>query len=152
MFSPPAGPAPDSFLRGGGTMGDMIRARDWANTEVDAPSAWPQSLKAAVSMLLNCQLPMYLAWGPGLLQFYNDAYRPILGDKHPAALGASAPQTWSEIWATIGPMWEQVLRGEPIGFEDFKLTIDRYGYAEDCYFNFSTARFWPMTGGSTASW
>jgi signal transduction histidine kinase/CheY-like chemotaxis protein/PAS domain-containing protein len=88
-------------------------------------------------MLLECKLPMYLAWGPKLVQFYNDAYRPILGDKHPAALGASTPECWSEIWPTIGPMWQQVLAGEAIGFDDFKLTIQRFGYPEDCYFNFS---------------
>nr|WP_246357135.1 GAF domain-containing protein [Pyxidicoccus fallax] len=80
---------------------------------------------------------MFVAWGPHLIQFYNDAYRPILGDKHPAALGASTPDVWKEIWPTIGPMWLEVLQGKAIGFDDFKLTIGRYGYPEDCYFNFS---------------
>lgn len=80
---------------------------------------------------------MYVAWGPRFLQFYNDAYRPILGNKRGGALGGAAPQVWDEIWPTIGPMWQNVLADKPIGFDDFKLTINRYGYPEDCYFNFS---------------
>jgi signal transduction histidine kinase/PAS domain-containing protein len=126
-----------TFLRDGGHMGERIRDFPWHETPLGPPEAWPTSLKVAVSVLLQCQLPMYIAWGPQLVQIYNDAYRPILGDKHPAALGASTPHTWDEIWPTIGPMWQQVLKGQPIGFDDFKLTIERYGYPEDCYFNFS---------------
>jgi PAS domain S-box-containing protein len=137
MDAPLAKLATDTFLRGGGAMGQMMRQHAWAESPLGDPSGWPQSLRSAVALVLHCQLPMYLAWGPDFLQFYNDAYRPILGDKHPDALGGGARDTWREIWPTIGPMWQQVLQGEPIGFDDFKLTIDRYGYPEDCYFNFS---------------
>jgi signal transduction histidine kinase len=125
------------FLSGGGEMGRLTRDLAWETTSLGACSTWPHSLRTAVATVLECKLPMYLAWGPDLVQFYNDAYRPILGVKHPAALGSSAPQTWAEIWPTIGPMWRQVLGGEAIGFDDFKLTIERFGYPEDCYFNFS---------------
>ncbi|HYF60912.1 MAG TPA: ATP-binding protein [Burkholderiaceae bacterium] len=121
----------------GGDMASRVRAFDWSSTPVGAPERWPQSLRTAVATLLECRLPMYLAWGPGFTQFYNDAYRPILGAKDPDALGNAAPTTWHEIWPTIGPMWERVLAGEAIGFDDFKLTIDRFGYPEDCWFNFS---------------
>ena len=117
-------------------MGRLIREFDWERTALGPPQRWPASLRHAVSTLLACRLPMYVAWGPQLLQFYNDAYRPILGDKHPA-LGASTRETWREIWPRIEPMWDQVLAGESFGFEDFLLTIERYGYPEDCYFNFS---------------
>ncbi|UUX97229.1 PAS domain-containing protein [Aquabacterium sp. J223] len=137
MQPPDPSSATDPFLRGGGEMGERVRRHDWAGTALGPPSRWPASLRNAVSLLLNCQLPMYLAWGPQLLQVYNDAYRPILGDKHPAALGASARTTWQEIWPTVGPMWQRVLQGQPIGFDDFQLTIERYGYPEDCHFNFS---------------
>lgn len=120
-----------------GEMARMIADHPWDMHPLGHPDHWPQSLKNALVLLLECQLPMYLAWGPDLLQFYNDAYRPILGDKHEGALGGSARVTWSEIWPTIGPMWDEVLCGKAIGFEDFKLTIQRYGFPEDCYFNFS---------------
>jgi signal transduction histidine kinase len=126
-----------TFLAGGGEMGARMRAHPWHETPLGPPEAWPSSLKTTVSIVLQCQLPMYLAWGPAFIQFYNDAYRPILGDKHEGALGASAPQVWNEIWPKIGPMWLDVLQGRPIGSDDFELTINRYGYPEDCHFSFS---------------
>ncbi|HVE53063.1 MAG TPA: PAS domain-containing protein, partial [Ramlibacter sp.] len=124
-------------LSSGGAMAARTRDFPWHTTPLGPESGWPQSLRSTVATLLECQLPMYLAWGPQLTQFYNDAYAPILGAKHPGALGQSTPETWPEIWPTIGPMWQEVLAGKAIGFDDFKLTIERFGYPEDCYFNFS---------------
>nr|MBA2406363.1 PAS domain-containing protein [Bdellovibrionales bacterium] len=125
------------FLTGGGESGELIRSINWSKTELGNPEKWPLSLKTSIKILLDCKLPMHISWGGNLIQFYNDAYRPILGHKHPKAMGISASETWNEIWPTIGPMFEDVLRGNSIGFDDFKLTIERYGYPEDCYFNFS---------------
>lgn len=118
-------------------MGQRMRAYDWEHTPVGAPAQWPQSLKTALAILLQCRLPMYIAWGPGYTQFYNDPYRAVLGDKHPAALGGDAPTTWREIWPTIEPMWQEAKAGRPIGFDDFMVTIERFGFPEDCFFNFS---------------
>ncbi|HEY9748997.1 MAG TPA: ATP-binding protein [Allocoleopsis sp.] len=118
-------------------MGALMRTIDWAKTPVGPVENWPHSLKTAVRILLDCRLPMYIAWGEEFTQFYNDAYRPILGNKHPAAMGISAPETWPEIWSTIGPMWAEVWQGQSFGFDNFKLTIERFGYPEDCYFDFS---------------
>ena len=119
-------------------MADLVRAFDWGATPVGPIESWPASLRVAVTTLLECQIPMYIAWGEDLLQLYNDAYRPILGsDKHPRALGAPAHLTWPEIWETIGPMWREVMGGKPIGFKDYKFTILRDGRPEDAYFNFS---------------
>ena len=92
----------------------LVLEWDWGRTPLGPIERWPQSLKTAVSMMLECRLPMYIAWGPQFTQIYNDAYRPILGDKHPAALGASAPDTWREVWSTIAPMWRDALQGKPV--------------------------------------
>ncbi|MEP0873515.1 ATP-binding protein [Trichocoleus desertorum AS-A10] len=130
-------PSVHRVLSGGGEMGALMRTIDWAKTSVGPVEKWPHSLKTAVRILLDCRLPMYIAWGEEFTQFYNDAYRPILGNKHPAAMGISAPETWPEIWSTIGPMWAEVWQGQSFGFDNFKLTIERFGYPEDCYFDFS---------------
>jgi PAS domain S-box-containing protein len=130
-------PDDEDIFAGDGEMAAAMRAFDWSRTPVGPVEGWPLSLRTAVRILLQCRLPMYMAWGRNFTQFYNDAYSSILGDKHPGAIGRAAPDTWSEIWPTIGPMWEQVWKGESIGFDDFKLTIERFGYPEDCYFNFS---------------
>ncbi|MEP7080872.1 MAG: PAS domain S-box protein, partial [Ginsengibacter sp.] len=57
--------------------------------------------------------------------------------KHPQALGISTRQTFSEIWPTIGPMFDGVMQGNPVGFPDFVLQLDRNGYLEECVFDFS---------------
>ncbi len=118
-------------------MGALMRSIDWAKTPVGPVEGWPLSLKLILRVLLECRLPMYIAWGNEFTQFYNDAYRPILGKKHPEAMGISAQQTWPEIWPTIGPMWAEVWNGQSFGFDNFMLTIERFGYPENCYFNFS---------------
>lgn len=127
------------FLSGGGEMGERIRAFDWSQTPLGIPSSWPQSLKTAVGILLNSGYPMYLAWGPSFIQIYNDAYRPILGDtKHPAALGITTEETFSEIWGDIGPMFRNVIgEAKPSTFVDMMLPLNRYGFPEECYFVFS---------------
>ena len=122
----------------GGEAGALLRSVDWSKTAVGPVEGWPRALRSTICTLLECQLPMCLSWGREFVQFYNDAYRPILGTKkHPQGMGGRTPEIWSEIWPTIGPMWEEVWKGKAFGANDFKLTIERNGYPEDCYFNFS---------------
>jgi hypothetical protein len=66
-------------------MGNLIRAKDWSKTPVGPIDSWPQSLRTTLSIILNSKFPMFLWWGPELICFYNDAYRPSLGNngKHP---------------------------------------------------------------------
>jgi signal transduction histidine kinase len=125
-------------LAGGGEMGALMRTIDWSKTPVGAVETWPQSLRTALSILLETGFPMYIAWGPEFTQFYNDGYRPILGStKHPAAMGISTRETFKEIWDIIGPMFEGVMRGTSVSVNDFLLPLDRHGFTEECYFIFS---------------
>jgi len=126
------------FLRGGGEMGEMIRAKDWSNTPLGDPSTWPQSLCTMVAVMLDNPFGMYIAWGNKYTQLYNDGYRPILGaTKHPQALGISTRETFAEIWHIIESMFDGVMKGQAVGFPDFMLPLNRYGYEEECYFDFS---------------
>ena len=125
-------------LQGGGETGALMRTVDWAGTPLGPVERWPQSLRTAVSILLESRFPMYIAWGPEFVQLYNDGYRPILGStKHPAAMGRRAAETFAESWHIIGPMFEDVRRGNATGAEDWMLPLDRHGYLEECYFTFS---------------
>ena len=115
-----------------------MRSIDWSKSAVGAVETWPQSLRTALSILLETGFPMYIAWGSAFTQFYNDGYRPILGStKHPGALGTSTRQTFAEIWDIIGPMFEGVMQGTPTTLVDFMLPLDRHGFTEECYFIFS---------------
>ena len=132
--------APESlgFLTGGGAMGALFRSFRWQDTVLGTPQDWPQSLRTAVSIILNSQYPMFVWWGEPLTNLYNDAYRPFLGEKHPRALGQSARNVWTEIWDLIGPRTEAVLeRGESTFDEALLLIMDRFGYPEETYFTFS---------------
>ncbi|WP_458388534.1 HWE histidine kinase domain-containing protein [Sphingomonas sp. F9_3S_D5_B_2] len=80
---------------------------------------------------------MFIAWGSELTFIYNDAYAPILGTKHPSALGAPFQQIWPEIWSDIGPLAERALAGEATWLEDLPLRMHRHGYDEDTWFTFS---------------
>ncbi|HET9529170.1 MAG TPA: ATP-binding protein [Blastocatellia bacterium] len=138
----------NNFLSGGGEMGALIRGFDWARTPVGPVESWPQSLRTALSILLSSGYPMYIAWGHEFTQFYNDAYRPILGQtKHPA-LGRGTPETFAEIWDFIGPMFRRVLAtGEATTLTDQLLPLDRNGYVEECYFTFSYSAVRNEEGG-----
>ncbi|MBL0744279.1 PAS domain-containing protein [Chryseolinea lacunae] len=138
----------EQFLSGGGELGGLIRAKDWEQTPLGAPETWPQSLRTTLSILLSARFPMFLWWGPELIQFYNDAYRPSLGNsgKHPHAVGQRGEECWPEIWPVIGPLIHQVMtQGESVYFEDQLIPIYRNGLLEDVYWTFSYS---PVRGES----
>jgi two-component system sensor histidine kinase VicK len=137
------------FLNGGGQMGQLTRSFDWAKTALGAPAHWPQSLKTTLSIMLNSKFPMFLWWGPQLICFYNDAYRPSLGKdgKHPSILGMPAAEAWPEIWTIIEPLIKQVLAGgESTWSEDQLIPIYRNGQMEDVYWTFSYSPVKDETG------
>lgn len=125
-------------LQGGGEMGAFMRSFDWANSLLGPVHQWPQSLRTSVSTCLNSRFAILIWWGPDLVMLYNDAYRQIIGAKHPAALGHPGRECWPEIWEIIAPMLEGVLeRGEATWSNDLLLMLERSGYPEECYFTFS---------------
>ena len=131
---------PSPFLKGGGEMGQRIRSFDWASTPIGPIDTWPQSLLASINTILNSRFPMFIWWGKELVQFYNDAYRPSLGNngKHPLALGQRGEECWPEIWPVIYPLIRQVLDGGgPTWSEDQLIPIYRNGQLEDVYWTFS---------------
>ncbi len=128
------------FLSGGGEMGTLIRSRDWSATSLGAPDSWPQCLRTTLNIILNSKFPMFLWWGPDLICFYNDAYRPSLGQngKHPGILGIRASEAWAEIWDIIKPLIDQVLAGGVSTWsEDQLIPIFRNGKIENVYWTFS---------------
>src|SRR5688500_17812290 len=86
------------FLSGGGEMGERIRNFDWTTTPLGDPGTWEQGLKTCVRIILTSAQPMFVWWGPSLINIYNDSYAQIMGKKHPAGLGARAENVWAELW------------------------------------------------------
>lgn len=113
-----------------------IREHDWRPTPLGPIKTWPHALRYTLSGMLNSAFPTYLAWGPGLISFYNDAYRPILGIK-PEALGRPFPEVWAEAWEQVGPLTERALRGEASYLQDYAVTVDRHGTREQSVWTFA---------------
>ena len=126
------------FLAGGGEMGALTRAHDWSATPIGPPDTWPQSLRTAVRILLNTNHPMFIWWGPELIQFYNDAYRQTMGpERHPSALGQRGRDCWAEIWPIIGPQIEQVMSGGGATWHENQLIpVTRHGRLEQVWWTY----------------
>src|SRR4051794_14179421 len=126
-------------LAGGGEVGRDLLAVDWQKTPLGPPESWPRALASIVQGLLTSRFSMWMAWGPELTFFCNDAYRrDTLGKKYPWALGRSAREVWAEIWPDIGPRIETVMRtGIATWDEALLLFLERSGYVEETYHTFS---------------
>ncbi|MGA7935648.1 MAG: ATP-binding protein, partial [Kovacikia sp.] len=99
-------------------------------------------------ILLLSRFPMQILWGKEYIQFYNDAYIPILGNKHPIALGQRGQDCWQEVWDFAGPLLNHVMEtGTATWSEDQLLMLERNGYPEECYFTFSYTPIWGQSDG-----
>jgi len=130
-----AGSAAARVLAGGGEAGAVARTVDWSSTPLGPVEGWSQALRSTASLVLHNHQGMLLWWGPDLIQIYNDAYTPVLGDKHPRAMGQRLRDCWSEVFHIVGPMAERPLRGGPASTsDDLPLLINRKLHREETHF------------------
>ncbi|GCE15585.1 ATP-binding protein [Tengunoibacter tsumagoiensis] len=119
-------------------MGARIRARDWSSTPLGPVEHWPQSLKTIVRIMLTSRQPIWVGWGPDLINLYNDPYRAIVGGKHPEALGQPVKVVWYELWDEVEPRIKTVFEENRGTYDESLLLImERYGYQEETYYTFS---------------
>ncbi|MCP3057492.1 ATP-binding protein [Myxococcus sp. K38C18041901] len=142
---------PSADVTSDGETGAIIRAKDWSQTPVGPMASWPQSLKTALSICLGSKQPMFVWWrtGEALTIFYNDAYIPITGTKHPEQIGADprSPKGWAEMWPYLESLVEQVFRDGTANWSE-NLLLPFYrdeNFLEEAYFSFSYS---PVTGES----
>ncbi|MBU2076349.1 MAG: hypothetical protein KJ938_18110 [Actinobacteria bacterium] len=123
-----------------GEMAARMRSHPWEDHVLGAPARWPAVLRTTVSMVLRSRHPMMLTWGERFVMLYNDAYVPVLGDKHPAALGSPLAEQFSEVWEVVGPVQEALLRGaEATWDENLPMVLERGHGPEECFFTFSSS-------------
>ena len=127
-----------SFLTGGGETAALMRKYDWAKSPVGPPRSWSPTLHATLEMILPAQAEIVLFWGPDFVAFYNDAYAPTIGNKHPRALGRPARENWSELWSDLEPLLRGVFEtGQTFSAKDRPFYIERHGVGETAYFDVS---------------
>jgi PAS domain S-box-containing protein len=104
---------------------DRVTRFDWAATALGPKSGWSSALRSTIDLMLSHGFPMALLWGPELIQVYNDAYRALIGDAHPAAFGQPARAPWPSTGRMNDPFVDKVLAGETLILRDEPFAIAR---------------------------
>ncbi|MET8044181.1 SpoIIE family protein phosphatase [Micromonospora sp. NPDC005215] len=135
---PEASPMLAAAFAAGGEMGERLGRFDWSTGPLGGPGHWPPALSNAVGMMLASSAQIVMFWGDEQLAFYNDAYRPTIGGKHPDVLCQPARHHWAETWAVLGPLLDGVRStGRSYRGNDHPFLLDRHGFVEQTYFNVS---------------
>jgi signal transduction histidine kinase/CheY-like chemotaxis protein len=149
LAAPMVEPAsPESLFPGGGIAGGLVRALDWKSTSLGAPRDWPLALVSQVRTMLATAQPMCIFWGPQLVNLYNDGFLPILGEKHPLAMGQGAKECWGEAWPVVGQQLLRAQQGECVFNEEVLVPIARAGCVADAWFNYSYSPLFDDDGQS----
>lgn len=127
-------------------MARVMRSHDWSATQLGDPHAWPDALKIPLRMLLTSKFEMWLGWGQDLHFFYNDAYIPTLGIKHPHMLGRPFHEVWSEVYDEVADQVESVRAGVATWNKALLLLLERSGYPEETYHSFSYSPLYEADG------
>jgi PAS domain S-box-containing protein len=136
--SGPAALAPDELFSDGGEAGAVLRGIDWSRKPVGPSAGWPASLRTALSLCLASRNPACLFWGEARLVFYNDACAPLIGGKHPWALGERYDVIWPENDGIIEPMVADVMTsGQSSRCDDLLLGLHHDGLSQEAYYSFS---------------
>ena len=132
--------AAESLFAGSGDMRARARAFDWERTPLGAVSEWPAALRTGARLMMAAPVATCLWIGESHTLLYNDAYVPILGARHPCALGRSAADVWDELWPDYEAQLNRVrLGGEAEYVDAALLRMERLadGQAADTCFTFS---------------
>jgi PAS domain S-box-containing protein len=120
-----------------GALFAQAAALNWAATPLGPPDHWPEALRVLTGVMLGSRQPMFIAWGPERIMLYNDGYAPMLGQRHPAALGSRFGDVWADILDTVGPIMDAAYAGRGTHMDDIAITMHRHGYPEETHFAFS---------------
>ena len=136
----------EDLFPGSSEMSRLMRGHDWAATALGSPDGWPGGLKIPLRMLLTSRFEMWLGWGEDLNFFYNDAYIPTLGVKHPSMLGRPFREVWAEVYEDVAEQVTRVRAGESTWNDALLLLLERRGYPEETYHSFSYSPLYGTPG------
>jgi hypothetical protein len=97
---------------------NLLWTIDWSKTSLGDRSQWDQALRSMLSLIFAMPLQATLWWGPNLVLLYNEHYAGMLQGKHPTLFGTEGAKGYAEIWASLGPVAKEVMRGVPASKED----------------------------------
>lgn len=109
----------------------------WEDYQLGSPDKWPSELRMIFNTMLSSPVAGYILWGDQNLFFFNKAYQPLLFAKSKSAFGRPFFEVWSELKENLSPLVSAVKGGESYFFRDFQLPVERRGYVEEAFFDFS---------------
>jgi PAS domain S-box-containing protein len=128
----------ESPIRSKNRMAELIQAQDWSSTPLGSIEDWSEALLLSVNLVLSCAFPSLVFWGKELVQLYNDAFIPLLAERHPSGLGQTAEECWWDAWQIVGPNLERVMKnGETVFHENTVVPIVRDGRLQDIRWTYS---------------
>jgi PAS domain S-box-containing protein len=129
-------------------MAALIRAHDWSPTPLGPIEDWPEALLLSANLMLSCAFPSLVFWGEELVQLYNDAFVPLLAERHPSGLGQTAQECWWDAWQIVGPNLKRVMEGETVFHENTIVPILRDGRLQDIRWTYSYSPIYGAGGGT----
>src|SRR5271154_1864183 len=140
---------PEGLIRSRGRMAEFIRAHDWSSTPLGPIEDWSEALLLSANLMLSCAFPSLVFWGEELVQLYNDAFIPLLAERHPSGLGQTAEECWWDAWQIVGPNLKRVMKdGETVFHENTIVPIVRDGRLQDIRWTYSYSPIFGV-GGAT---
>jgi len=100
---------PGDLILGKSQMADLVRVHDWSSTPLGPIDHWSEILLCSINLMLACAFPSLVFWGTDSVQLYNDAFIPLLAERHPSGLGQTARECWSDAWQIVGPNLKRVM-------------------------------------------
>ena len=128
-------PSHRGFLSGGGALGELIAAFDWAKTRLGSIDGWPQSLRTTVGLILRSPVPIVTLWGVDGVMIYNDAYSVFAAGRHPSLLGSKVREGWPEVADFNDNVMKVGLAGKTLAYRDQELLLNRHGVLEQVWMN-----------------
>ena len=128
-------------------MAELIRTHDWSSTPLGLIEDWSEALLLSANLMLSCAFPSLVFWGKELVQLYNDAFVPLLAERHPSGLGQTAQECWWDAWEIVGPNLKRVVNdGDTVFHENTLVPIVRDGRLQNIRWTYSYSPIFGKAG------
>src|ERR1700755_443526 len=139
---------PEGLIHGNSRMAEVIRTHNWSLTPLGPIEDWSENLLFSANLMLACAFPSLVFWGEELVQLYNDAFIPLLAERHPSGLGQTAQECWWDAWQIVGPNLKRVMNdGESVFHENTVVPIVRDGRLQHIRWTYSYSPIFGRGGG-----
>lgn len=97
----------------------------------------PAELRTVLTMILDCPEPLWIAWGPDNLFYFNDAFSPWMGNKLDGAMASPVRIVWHDVWDELGGAIADAMAGTHRSFRSLRVFMDRDGTRRETFWTFS---------------